>query len=318
MLPDLTLNNLSGAGSDSGTTNALRLFANPIDNRFGIITRVYPDVKISGKSTYMNILKAMIELSYSEGTHAYAGGTFSFHGYTDVKIRITRATSSSSALRYRYAIWGLYKAAHYLTRNNLFSCIISNLYWSEGGASMLVGVIEIFPDPLPDIVESKIIQKLVGIGRRAETLPNLQNLANVTYIGRNETDLTSPTNAGKLSVFLELQGPVLSIPEVFMTLFLALVNIASFGTAQLVHDFQVQNMETTTELVYEDYGAPRTSPPFFVYHEAARAFGHIPKFMFAQHKFEAVTLVLEVDGTPVGTGYLRKFANTSAVVSQKI
>ena len=319
VLPDLSLNNLSVAGSDSGTTNALRLTAEPFDIRFGTITRVYPDVKMSGKSAYMNILKAMIKLSYSEGTHAYAGEIFSFPGYTNVKIRISPATSSNSDLQYRFAIWGLFRAAEYLTQANAFSCIITNLYWSFfSGSQVSVGVIEIFPYPLPDNLEGKEIQNLVGTRRQAETLPQFGKLANVTYIGRNETDLASPTNAGKLSVFLELQGTVLSIPEVFMTLFRALVRIASFGTAQVVHDFQVQDRDTMTELVYEDYGAPRTSPPFFVYHEAARALGYIPKFMFAQHKFEAVTFVLEMDGTPIATGYLRKFSSTSSVASQKV
>lgn len=315
VLPYLSLNNLSVAGSDSGTTGALRLMAEPFDSRFGTITRVYPDVKISGKSTYMNILKAMIELSYSEGTHTYAGETFSFPGYTNVKIRITPATSSISALQYRYAIWGLFRSADYLTTVNVFSCIITNLYWSGSGSQVLVGVIEIFPDPLPDILESKEIQKLVGTSRQAETLPHFRKPANVTHDGRNETDLASPTNAGSFRVFLELQGAVLSIPEVFMTLFRALVRIASFGTTQLVHDFQVRDMNTMTELVYEDYDAPRTSPPFFVYYYAARALGYIPNYMFAQHKFEAVTFVLEIDGTPIGTGYLRKFSSTSSVTS---
>lgn len=318
VLPDLSLNNLSVAGSDSGTTNPLRLMTEPFDRRFGTITRVYPDVKMSGKSAYMNILKAMIKLSYSEGTHAYAGEIFSFPGYTNVRIRVTPATSSNSDLQYRFAIWGLFRSADYLTLANVFSCIITDLYWSESGSQVPVGVIEIFPYPLPDNLEGKEIQNLVGTSRQAETLPHFGKLANVTYGGRNETDLASPTNAGRLSVFLELQGPVLSIPEVFMTLFRALVRIASFGTAQVVHDFQVQDMDTMTELVYEDYGAPRTSPPFFIYHEAARALGNIPKFMFAQHKFEAVTFVLEIDGTPIATGYLRKFSSTSSVASQKI
>ena len=318
VLPDLPLNNLSVTGSDSETTTALGLLVDPIDKDFGTIIRHYPEVKISGKSTYMNILKAMIKLSYSEGTDPYMGETFFFHGFTNVKIRITCGTSSSTTLQYRYAIWGLFKAASYLTTSTVFSCTIVDLYWSGSGAPALVGVIEIFPDPLPDILRSKEIEELVEIGRQGEMLPSSRNLANVTYVDRNETDLASPTNSGKLSVFLQLQGPVLSIPEVFMTLFLALVHIASLGSAQLVQGFQVQDMDTMTELVYQDYDAPRTSPPYFVYRDAARALGHIPPYMFTRHKFEAVTFVLEVDGTPVGTGFLRKFSGTSSVASRKV
>lgn len=318
VLPDLPLNNLSVTGSHAKTTTASRLSADPIDTKFGVIFRTYPNVKISGKSTYMNILKAMIKLSYSEGTDPYMGETFFFHGYANVRIRITRGTSSSTDLQYRYAIWALFKAANHLTVTNMFSCIVADLYWSGSGTATFVGQLEIFPDPLPNIVGSKEIEELVEIGRQADTLPNLRTLANITYVDSNETNLASPTNAGKLSVFLELQGPVLSIPQVFRALFSALVHIASFRTAQLVRGFQVQDRDTMTELVYQHYGAPRTSSPYFVYHDAARALGRVPEYMFAQHKFEAVTFVLEIDGTPVGTGYLRKSSSTSSVASQKV
>ena len=313
----LSLNNSSMVETDSYTTTAPNLLGNPIDKDFKTIIKAYPDVKVSGKSTYMNILKAMIELSYSESTHAFAGGTFFFHGYTDVKVRITPPTSSSSALQYRYAIWGLFKAAHYLTEHKTFTCIIMDLYWFGSGEPVLVGVIEIFPDPLPDVSGSKEPQNLMGIGQQAGTPPNAFNLANFTSIGNNETALGAPTNAGKFLVYLELQGPSLSLPEVFMTIFLALMHIASKGTAQLVQNFEVRDLTSKMELVYEHYGPPRESPPFFTYREAARALGYVPKYMFAQHRFEAVTFVLEIDGTPVGTGFLRSFSSTSSVASQK-
>lgn len=316
-LLDFSHSNSSVIGTDPDPTIDASLLGNPIDKHFRTTIKVYPEVNIPGKSTYMNILKAMIKLSYSESTHAYAGETFSFPGYTNVKVRITRDTSSSSALQYRYAIWGLFNAAQFLT-NNVFACIIIDLYWSGGGEPVLVGVIEIFPEPLPDIDESKELQNLMWIGRQAGNPPNSLDMVNFTSFGSNETNLAASTNAGKLLVFLELQGTTLSIVEVFMTIFVALVHIASFGTAHLVDDFKVQDLITETELVYEHYSAPRTSPPFFVYHEAARALGHIPSYMFAKHKFEAVTFVIEIGGTPVGTGFLRKFSSTSSTTSQKV
>ncbi|CAD6578459.1 MAG: hypothetical protein ASARMPREDX12_001951 [Alectoria sarmentosa] len=312
---DFSHKNSSAIGTGPVPTINASLLGNSIDQHFKTITKVYPEVKVSGKSTYMNILKAMIKMSYSEGAHAYAGETFSFHDYTDVKIRIRR---TSASFQYRYAIWGLFKVAQYLTENNLFACTIMDLYWSGGGTPVLVGVIEIFPHPMPGIAGSEEIQNLMGTGRRAETPCSSLNLANSSSFDSNEIDLAAPTNAGKLLVFLELQGTKLSVPEVFMTIFVALVHIASFETAHPVHDFEVQDLITKTELVYEHYGAPRESPPFFIYQEAARALGYIPKYMFAQHRFEAVTFVLEVDGTPVGTGFLRRSSSNSPMASQKV
>ncbi len=298
-------------------TSSAGLLGNPIDERFRTTIHMFPDVRISGKSTYMNILKAMIQLSYSEATHAYTGETFSFPSYTNVKIRITRVTSSSSTLQYRYALWGLYEAADYLTTISVFSSIQVDLYWSGGGVPAQVGVIEIFPDPLPNIAESKDIQNLIGISQRVETPPSSPDVAKFASIDSNETNLAATTYAGRFSVFVELQGEILSISEVFMTLFLAVVDIASFGTAAPMHDFVAQDGRTKMELVYEHYDAPRTSPPFFTYHAAARALGYIPEYMFEQRRFEALVFVVEVGGVPVGTGFLRKYSMTSSITSDK-
>ena len=285
-----------------------------IDKKFKTTVHIYPGVKISGKSTYMNILQAMIHLSYSESEHEYAGETFSFRDYTNVKIQISKAPSLSSTFQYRYAVWGLYKAALYLTTNQ-FHSIVMNLNWIEGGAATLLGQISIFPDPLPDIFGSKKVPDLMRIGQEEERPPDTLDLANRTSIGSNGTDLAVSTTARKFSVFAELQGQTLSISAVFMAIFLGLVHIASFGTMNIVQDFAMRSIYTDlerTELVYENYGAPRTSPPYFTYHAAARALGYIPKYMFAQNKFEEIVWVLEEGGIPVGQGFLRKSSRASS------
>ncbi len=316
-LLDIYHTNTTGIGHRPDLTSSAGLLGNPIDERFRTTIHMFPDVRISGKSTYMNMLKAMIQLSYSEATHAYTGETFSFPSYTNVKIRITRVTSSSSTLQYRYALWGLYEAVDYLTTISVFSSIQVDLYWSGGGVPAQVGVIEIFPDPLSDIAESKDIQNIRGISQRVETLPNSRDVAKFTSIDSNETNLAATTYAGQFKVFVEFQGEMLSISEVFMTLFLAIVDIASFGTAAPMHDFVAQDGKTKMELVYEHYGAPRTSTPFFTYHAAARALGYIPEYMFEQRRFEELVFVVEVGGVPVGTGFLRKYSRTSSITSEK-
>ena len=304
--------NATVAGTDHDAANNASSLGNPIDRHFRTVTDIYPDIRINGKSTYMNILKAMIQLSYSEGTHAYAGETFSFRGYTNVKIRITRAISSSTTLQYRYAIWGLFKTARHLTNNNIFTRCVVSLYWDGSGVPVLVGTIEIFPDPLPNVASSTKLPHLIRIGQQAETPSNSSNLAKFTSIEYKETDLATITNAGDFKVFVEFQGQILSIKEVFMALYLVLLHIASFSSEQIVNDFVITDWFSRTEFLYENYGAaPRTSPPFFTYRVAARALASIPKYMFVQGKFETITFVVEIEGTPVGTGFLRKASTTS-------
>lgn len=318
-LLNLSRTNATVLEIDRDRTDNASLVGNPIDKNFRTVIHSFPHIKISGKSTYMSILKAMIELSYSVGTHAYTGGTFSFRNYSNVMIRIERTTSSSSALQYRYAIWGLYKAALYLSTSKTFTSISMELYWSGGGRPAWVGIVEIVPDPLPDLFESTEVRNLIGTGQRAETPSNYPDGAHSTSIEDEETDLAAFTsNVEKLSVKAELQGQTLSTPQVFMTLLLGLLHIAAFGVADPVHDFKVQDPLTKMELVYENYDTPRTSPPFFTYGIAARALAYILRYMFAQSRFEAVIFVLEVGGTPVGIGHLRKFSSTLSIASDNV
>ena len=308
---DLSSINATVAGTDLDAANNASSLGDPIDRHFRTVIDTDPNIRINGKSTYMNILQAMIRLSYNEGTHAYAGETFSFRDYTNVKIRITRVITSSTTLQYRFAIWGLFKTAKYLTSNNIFMRSVVSLYWDGSGVPVLVGTIEIFPDPLPDIDSSTKLPHLIRIGQQAETPSNSSNPTNFTSIEYRETDLAPISNAGNFKVFFKFQGQILSIKEVFLALYFGLLHIASFSSAQIVNDFVITDWFTRTEFRYENYDGPRTSPPLFTYGVAARALAYIPRYMFKQGKFEAITFVVEIGGTPVGTGYLRKSSMTS-------
>ena len=308
---DLSGTNATVTGADHDAASNASSLGNPIDKHFRTVIDTSPDIRINGKSTYMNILKAMIQLSYSEGTHTYAGETFSFRDYTNVKIRITRVISSSTTLQYRHAVWGLFKTAQYLTHNSMFTRTVVSLYWDGSGVPVQVGTIEIFPDPLPDIASSTKLPHLTRIGQQAESPSRSANLANFTSIEYRETDLATITDGGNFKVFFEYQGQLLSIKEVFMALFFGLLHIASFSTEQIVDDFVARDWLSRTELLYENYGGPRKSPPIFTYRVAARALAYIPRYMFARGRFEAATFVVEIGGIPVGTGYLRKFSTTS-------
>ena len=196
----------------------------------------------------------------------------------------------------------------------MFTRTVASLYWDGSGVPVQVGTIEIFPDLLPDIASSTKLRHLMRIGQQAETPSNSSDLANFTSIEYRETDLATITNAGNFKVFFEFQGQILSIKEVFTALFFGLLHIASFSTEQILDDFVARDWLSRTELLYENYGAPRTSPPVFTYRAAARALAYIPKYMFAQGRFEAATFVVEIGGIPVGTGYLQKFSTTSGKI----
>ena len=298
-LLDLSHANETGAMNDINPMHNASLL-DVIDQRFKIRTTVVANVKISGKSTYMNILKAMVRLSYSEGTHLFAGEIFSFPDYTNVKIQIKPATTTHSELQYRHALWGLMRSAQALILNRSFLCIIAEMYWSSGSTLAELGTVEILPDPLPRIAET---YNLTRVGQQAKTLST-------------SLDLTEVSSS---AVFIELQGQKLSLADVFMTLFWVILHIGSFPAADVLHDFTVRGSDMYMEFVYQDYDGPRTSPPYFTYQRAARALEYLPKYMFAQGRFETAVFVVEVDGIPLGQGFLRKVPmSSSSITSDKI
>lgn len=152
-------------------------------------------LKINGKSTYMNVLKAMVTLSEKDFLASYAGNTFSFEGYTDMRIQIIRTNSRSASLQHRFAIYGLYSGIYHLSRQSKFRETLMTLYWSGSGSKTTVGYIKFTPWPMPSIRESNQTLALSGPDQASEGLFQSSELANLTLISED-----APLNAPQLTI----------------------------------------------------------------------------------------------------------------------
>lgn len=296
-LPSIRTNTTSGSNASSLGDD------NPLDPRLKTKFFIAIEAKVSATSTYMTVLKTLVKLSAHQYDYQYAGGTFQFEGYTNVKLVIR---SVGSALQYRHAILGLLRMIQTMTHDKIFTAIETELYWDED--PQMVGFIRLCQDflPQPQLAGVNRTQGLNRFVPGLEIPSELIDLANNSTVNDTEESFTAlPSNS---ITHWQFSGTKIPLPSVFMTLCFGVVLIASRpGTSRTVDPFEVHLGTIRTELIFDHYGEPRTSPPFLDYRHAARALGRIPAIMFAEGRFEEMTFVLEISGIPVGVGFLRKY-----------
>jgi len=223
-----------------------------IPNAFDIQITQGP-LKINGKSTYMNVLKAMVTLSEKDFLANYPGNSFSFEGYTDMRIQIIRTNSRSAALQYRFAIYGLYSGIYHISKQSKWSETRITLYWSGSGSKTTVGYINFLPWPLPSLGENT---QALGLEDSIPASKKSPDLANLTLIS-DDLDTSGSSNAPQLTISPISGGITLTLPEVFLTIFSALVVIAEPPATQSIRPFSSSESHIDARLEIKDSDPPR-------------------------------------------------------------
>jgi hypothetical protein len=272
-------------------------------------------LKVNGKSTYMNVLKALVTLSEKDFLANYAGNTFSFEGYTDMRIQIVRTNSRSAVLQHRFAIYGLYSGIYHISKQSEWRETILTLYWSGSGSKTTVGYIKFLPYLPPGIGGSNETLSLPFPGQESGGSSPSPDLTNLTLISE-DPDISASPNAPQLTISPVFGGVVMSLTEVFLTVFSALVVIAEPPSSKIVIPFSSSESHINARLEFKNPNPPRPWYPFFTYETAARSLGLLPKFMFQQGKFQNVAFVIKVDKTTVGGGFLGKRSTPSSQLEE--
>ena len=132
----------------------------------------------------------------------------------------------------------------------------------------------------------------------------------------NSTDLleqdTNTFENARITISPTFGGKTLTLQKILLTLMPAVTIIAQYPVAQLVEPFNIQDTTIDFEFEYQAVVPPRREPPYFEYGYAAVALQILPKAMFRAWKLENVEFIVNVDGIPVGTGFLTKTEDPSA------
>ncbi len=272
-------------------------------------TRFHQDLTrtISEISTYMTALLAMIALSAENFAAYYAGGEFSFNNYADVRINIWSANSPTIPLQARHAVYGLQVAIYSISKMDAWYETSITLYWSRAGTKFAVGYITI----AQGIGGSNSALGLTNTTQGSGAQPYLTRPPNSTDL--LEQDIDTFENA-HITISLTFSGEILTLQEMFLTLIPAVTVIAQHPATQHVEPFNIRDMTMDSEFKYQNAVPPRADEPYFQYGCAAVALRILPRAMIQAGKLGSVEFTVNVDGTPVGTGVLKRGEDSSALL----
>ena len=256
-------------------------------------------------STYMTALLAMIAISDFNFDAFYAGGEYTFKSYADVKINIWSANSPTDPLKACHAIYGLQVAVFSISLMDAWYETSETLYWSRDGIKLPVGYIKIA------LVTggSNLTLGLANATQGPGIQPYLLKLPNSTDVSGQDIDTFE--NA-RVTISPAFGGERLTLQEVFLTLMLAVQIIAQHVAVQRVEPFNIKDTTLETEFEYRALAPLRTQPPYFQYGYAALALRLLPQAMFDAGQLAQAEFSVNVDGIPVGFGFLKTVENPSA------
>ena len=260
---------------------------------------------IHALSTYITALLAMIAISAENFAAYYAGGEYTFKSYADVQINIYSANSPTDPLKACHAIYGLQVAVYSISTIDAWYETSITLYWSRDGIKLPVGYIRIA------LVTggSNLTLGLANTTQGPGIQPYLLRLPNSTDL--LEQDIDTFENV-RVTISPTFGGERLTLQEIFLTLMSAVTIIAQHAVVQWVEPFNIQDTTLDTEFEYQAIAPPRTQPPYFQYAYAALALRILPQAMFHAGKLEDVEFTVNVDGIPVGIGFLKRVEDPSA------
>ena len=256
-------------------------------------------------STYMIALLAMIEISAKNFAAYYAGGEYTCNSYPDVKIKIHSANSPTEPLKVSHAIYGLQVAVYSISLKDAWYETSMTLYWSRDGIKLPVGYIKIGPVTGGSNLTLDLANATQGPGIQ----PCLLGLPNSTDLLGQDIDTFDDV---RVTISPTFGGVRLTLQELFLTLMLAVIIIAQHAAVQWVEPFNIKDTTIDTEFEYQTIAPPRTQPPYFQYGYAALALQILPQAMFHAGKLTDVEFTVNVDGIPVGFGFLKSVEDPSA------
>ena len=203
-----------------------------------------------------------------------------------------------------------------MVESNRFRCVLADLCWAENPRSdpRLVGSVTIQPDPLPELSEGTQVEQPTQLKWYIPSSSSTLDVTNGTAIEDLGTD---SLQAQSLKIFYEFQGKTLGLAAVFMTLYAALVHIASTAPAEIAQFFTARYEKAESELQVDPYSDSPVVLQNFVYKDVAQVLEKLPKYMFDEGHFEETTFVWEKAGVSVGQGFLRKYANVASTKNKR-
>lgn len=247
----------------------------------------------------MNAVYAMQKLAFGNFTDQVEPLTYALPDFSTVSV-VTEATTTSDTIERRFLIWGIWKGIFYMMDNYQFQNALFTLHW-DGAA---VGYV-IFANSAERLGSQW--SNVTHVSRRSRVRSLSYASTGALPHKFSNMDLTLYADDHQLEVSLALTGQTLTIFELFITVLSGLAYVAEIPDSQRVENFSLSpaRYDVTLSIADESEQLP-VNAPVLEARWIIMALGLIPRYMVERSDFREVVLEMEVDGQPVGQGYIER------------
>ena len=265
-----------------------------IDPRFGF-TIHYGETDLPKTPVLMNVVELLAQYAERE----YLSNVGPRNGvvlpeYPQVEFAVIPASPARS-VEVRKVIWGIWVSIRDMISTNSFHESEMEILWE-------LKVVAYIYITLPMDLKAASQNGILGTDEPLTLLPG----SNITT--RGDVDVLSEGNFSWLPIF----GPTaktLTIFEVFLTVMAGLKNAAPHGASDKVpapYASAATDVYANVQFYIHKRRSPRPKPPYFQYIHVIKALRLVPGYMLRSKRFSELFFTMEVDGMPVGEGYLEK------------
>ena len=282
------------------------LFSSDIDPRFGIVAN-YAETKIPVTPCLMNIVELLAnyaELDWMSSVRVRQGVVLP--SYPQIEFAIIPSAPANS-VEVRFVIWGIWVGIRDMVSRNIFCEVEFDLYWDERVVAHMY-----FTKPM-DLGPSSSNETL-GTDEPLTLSPTSNGTASVMLDSSNSTtNLSDTLNEERFSwtPTFPPEAKTLTIFEVFLTTIAGLKNAAPHPALKKIpgaYASAAVNVDASLQIFIHQRTTPRPRPPYFRYIHVIKALKLVPAYMLAQGRFAELYFLMQVNGLPVGDGYLRRGA----------
>ncbi|CAF9937455.1 hypothetical protein IMSHALPRED_011144 [Imshaugia aleurites] len=273
-----------------------------IDPRFTYDTK-FADQVLDKNSAYLSTLLALADLSTMGWTHVLRWEEQYLFEYGDVAIRI-HASQNPSTLQYRHAIWGLYSAIRESSANGFKACVLT-LYWKPRVTDRpkILGYVSIIGETALRIDSGNSTENSPELSSPTQKNATGMALANLTTLLNSSAIASGTTDSTHLKIELHLLGRPLDIDAVFVTIYAAIVYLASFPQPQrIIQPGLVRDSLSRTVIRWDS--SHLTTEPRLEYRDVVLALTNLAVYMSEENRFEEARFVLYVDEIETGRGWM--------------
>lgn len=265
---------------------------------------------LPSRACLMVALEALVQLSFNDFEEEYSEGSFLSNEYPGVIIAITTTRIGLPTFQTKFAVQSVKEIIATMMQENRYRNSSITVFWSVHGYPVPCARVGFLARGGATIRKASDLAQRIEISlRQGLTLVNFTNINNGTDFSNNSNKEVSGNDG--LGVSVEFVGDhPLTIPDVFLTLYSALLYIAQFPTTDATRPFIGETEDANVLLEFNPIDPPPRSTFAFQYGWAARSLLALPEYMFQRGMFNEIEFMSGWDSTLFAVGSLKKRASS--------